>query len=175
MKSLVGEDGGVRGVTMCRPDGSHEDIEAEVTLDCSGLATFLGNSRVTGAKYVGNYDKQIAFFSHATGAIRDRGTSGDQAKDNTLIFYKKKFHWAWFIPIDEQVVSLGVVVPTATFQESGQTPDQFFRTALPDINPDLARRIRTYIRHYNKAPKPIRWSYRNAAHRISSTSAHTVH
>ncbi len=40
---------------------------------------------------------------------------------------------------------------------------------------DLARRIRTYIRQYNKQAKPIRWSYRNPAHRISSTSAHTVH
>ena len=75
VKPLVGEDGGVRGVTMRRPDGSHEDIEAEVTLD--GLATFLGNQRVTGPKYVGNYDKQVAFFSHATGATRDSGSSGD--------------------------------------------------------------------------------------------------
>jgi transposase len=41
--------------------------------------------------------------------------------------------------------------------------------------PDLARRIRTYIRHYNKAAKPIRWSYRNPAHRISSTSTYTGH
>jgi transposase len=41
--------------------------------------------------------------------------------------------------------------------------------------PDLARKIRRYIRHYNKAAKPIRWSYRNPAHRISSTSASTVH
>jgi transposase len=41
--------------------------------------------------------------------------------------------------------------------------------------PDLARRIRMYIRHHNKSPKPIRWSYRNPAHRISSTSGHTVH
>lgn len=40
---------------------------------------------------------------------------------------------------------------------------------------DLARRIRKYIRHYNKAPKPIRWSYRNPAHRIGSTSANTGH
>lgn len=141
VKPLLGEDGGVRGVTMCRPDGSYEDIEAEVTLDCSGLATFLGNQRVTGPKYVGNYDKQIAFFSHATGAIRDSGSAGETAIGNTLIFYKKKFHWAWFIPIDDEVVSLGVVVPTATFQESRQTPDEFFRSALPGINPDLARRI----------------------------------
>ena len=38
---------------------------------------------------------------------------------------------------------------------------------------DLARRIRKYIRHYNKDAKPIRWNYRNPAHRISSTSAYT--
>jgi transposase len=40
---------------------------------------------------------------------------------------------------------------------------------------DLARRIRRYIRQYNKGAKPIRWSYRNPTHRIGSTSAHTVH
>ena len=140
IKALLGEDGAVRGVTICRPDGTFEDIEAKVVLDCSGLATFLANQRVTGPKYVGSYDKQIAFFSHAIGAISDSGTSGDTAKGNTLIFYKKKFHWAWFIPIDEHVVSLGVVVPTATFQDSGQVPHEFFRSYLPEINPDLARR-----------------------------------
>ena len=41
--------------------------------------------------------------------------------------------------------------------------------------PDLAHKIRRYIRQYNKAPKPIRWSYRNPTHRIGSTSASTVH
>jgi transposase len=41
--------------------------------------------------------------------------------------------------------------------------------------PDLARKIRRYIRHYNKTPKPIRWSYRNPAYRIGITSASTVH
>jgi flavin-dependent dehydrogenase len=141
VKPLLANDGAVCGATMCHPDGTFEDIEAEVVLDCSGLATFLANQRVTGPKYVGNYDKQIALFSHATGAIRNSGSSGEHAKGNTLIFYQKKFHWAWFIPIDDQVVSLGVVVPTATFQESRQTPEEFFRSALPGINRDLARRI----------------------------------
>lgn len=40
---------------------------------------------------------------------------------------------------------------------------------------DLGRKIRRYIRHYNKSAKPVRWSYRNPAHRISSTSVSTVH
>lgn len=40
---------------------------------------------------------------------------------------------------------------------------------------DLARKLRRYIRHYNKSAKPVRWSYRNPAHRIGSTSVSTVH
>ena len=141
VKPLLGGDGAVRGITIRRLDGSLEDIDAELVLDCSGMATFLANQRVTGPKYVGSYDKQIAFFSHVTGAICGSDTSGEHAKGNTLIFYKKKFHWAWFIPIDEHVVSLGIVVPTATFQESMQTREEFFRSALPTINPDLAFRV----------------------------------
>jgi transposase len=40
---------------------------------------------------------------------------------------------------------------------------------------DLARKIRRYIRQHNKAPKPIRWTYRNPANRTGSTSVSTVH
>jgi hypothetical protein len=64
-----------------------------VVLDCSDLATFLAKRRVTGPKYVGSNDKQIAFFTHVTGALCDSGSSGEEAKDNTLIFYRK-FHWS---------------------------------------------------------------------------------
>src|SRR6185436_8066972 len=41
--------------------------------------------------------------------------------------------------------------------------------------PDLARKIRRYIAQYNKDPKPIRWTYRDPAHRITTDSAGTVH
>ena len=138
---LQGEDGGVRGITIRKPDGTLEEIESEVVLDCSGMATFLANQKVTGPKYVGSYDKQIAFFAHVKGAIRDSEASGEMARDNTLIFYKKKYHWSWFIPVDQEVVSIGLVVPTAEFVSHKQTPDEFFRAYLPTINPELARRI----------------------------------
>lgn len=41
--------------------------------------------------------------------------------------------------------------------------------------PDLARKIRRYIKRYNEDPKPIRWTYSNPAHRITTDSAVTVH
>ncbi len=139
-KVLQSEDGGVRGVTVRKPDGTQEDIQAKVVLDCSGMATFLANQKVTGPKYLGSYDKQIAFFAHVKGALRDSGTSAETAKDNTIIFYQKKYHWSWFIPVDQEVVSLGLVVPTAEFVAHKQTPDEFFRAYLPTIHPELARR-----------------------------------
>jgi 1H-pyrrole-2-carbonyl-[peptidyl-carrier protein] brominase len=140
-KPLLAHDGAVRGVTVRWPDGKSEDIETQIVLDCSGQATFLANQRVTGPKYVGNYDKQVAFFSQVTGAVRGSGTSGEEAKDNTLIFYAKKFHWAWFIPLDNDVVSVGIVTPNAEFLAKKQTPEEFFRNELYDINPELRNRI----------------------------------
>jgi transposase len=40
---------------------------------------------------------------------------------------------------------------------------------------DLARKLMRYIRAYNKAPKPIKWIYRNPKHRITTESPVTVH
>jgi transposase len=40
--------------------------------------------------------------------------------------------------------------------------------------PDLARKIRRYIKRYNDDPKPICWTYSNPAHRITTDSAVTV-
>jgi flavin-dependent dehydrogenase len=142
-KVLQADDGTVGGVEILRPDGSTEKIESKVLLDCSGMATFLANHKVTGPKYIGSYDKQIAFFAHVKGAVRDKGMSGEKARGNTLIFYKKKFHWSWFIPVDKEVTSLGLVVPTAEFVEHKQTPEEFFRSYLPTINPELERRTQT--------------------------------
>jgi flagellar basal body L-ring protein FlgH len=36
-----------------------------------------------------------------------------------------------------------------------------------EIVKDLARKLKRYIGHYNHAPKPIKWTYRDPSHRIS--------
>jgi transposase len=59
----------------------------------------------------------------------------------------------WFAKIERQLLARGVFTSVA----------------------DLARKIRRYIRHYNKTAKPVRWSYRHPSHRIGSTSVSTVH
>src|SRR5437660_12353323 len=112
-KPLLADDGTVCGVTVRWPDGKSEDIETQMVIDCSGQATFLANQRVTGPKYVGSYDQQVTFLSQVEGAVRDAGTSGENANNNTLIFNEKQFHCSWLIRIDEDVISIELTVTRA--------------------------------------------------------------
>jgi flavin-dependent dehydrogenase len=141
IKPLV-DNGSVRGAQVRMADGSIQNIESEILLDCSGQATWLANQgNVTGPKYLGAYDKQIAFFSQVAGAVRDDGPTRDTHKDNTLIFYQKKFHWSWFIPLDDEVVSVGVVIPAAYFLEKRESKRDFYLRELQELHPELKRRV----------------------------------
>ncbi|MEW5986674.1 MAG: tryptophan 7-halogenase, partial [Chloroflexota bacterium] len=142
LKPLLNDDGSVRGV-LVRPNdgGSPLEVESQVLLDCSGQATFLANSGATGPKYLGSYDKQIAIFSQLAGTIRDDNSSRLYDKDNTLILYKNKYHWAWFIPLDEEVVSVGIGIPASYFLSKKETLKEFFVREVMDLNPELTRRI----------------------------------
>jgi flavin-dependent dehydrogenase len=118
-------------------------IESEVLLDCSGQHTWLANhGGVTGPKYLGNYDRQLAVFSQVVGGIRDEGgPQRENQPDNTLIFYKQKYHWGWWIPLDDQVVSVGVVSPAAYFLEKKESKKDFLVRELRALHPDLSRRL----------------------------------
>ena len=140
-RPLLDEDNTVKGVEVTLETGKTMRVYSDVLLDCSGQSTFLANHGITGPKYRGHYDRQIAIFSQVTGAIRDTGGSRDQARDNTLIFYQKKYHWAWFIPIDEEVVSVGVVIPSAYFLDKKENRVNFLRRELHELNPELKKRI----------------------------------
>jgi transposase len=59
----------------------------------------------------------------------------------------------WFAKIERDVIARGVFTSVA----------------------DLRRKLMRYIRQYNRAPKPVKWVYRNPAHRITTDSRVTVH
>jgi flavin-dependent dehydrogenase len=138
---VVGEDGTVTGLVACTEDGNEVTIEAQITADCSGQSTFFANKGVTGPKYLGSYDKQIAIFSQVANYQRNHGDTRDQAPGNTHIFYKGKYHWAWAIPLDTEITSIGVVVPAKYFRETGESKADFVRRELRELNAGLSARI----------------------------------
>ena len=142
VRPLLRDDGSVRGVQVQPADGGTLEIESEMLLDCSGQATWLANlGGVTGPKYLGAYDKQIAFFSQVVDTVRDHGGTRETMPDNTLIFYQQKFHWSWFIPLDDNVVSVGVVVPSAYFLDKKESKRDFLVRELHALNPEIKQRI----------------------------------
>ncbi|MFN7929528.1 MAG: NAD(P)/FAD-dependent oxidoreductase [Blastocatellia bacterium] len=141
LKPIV-EGGAVRGAQVAMRDGGVQTITSEVLLDCTGQASWLANQRtVTGPKYLGAYDKQIAIFSQVTGAICDQGDTRETHGGNTLLFYRSKYHWAWFIPLDDETVSVGLVMPAAYFRDKGESKRDFLVRELHEINPEMKRRL----------------------------------
>lgn len=59
----------------------------------------------------------------------------------------------WFAKIERDVIARGVFTSVA----------------------DLRRKLMRYIRQYNRAPKPVKWVYRNPTQRITTDSRVTVH
>jgi transposase len=59
----------------------------------------------------------------------------------------------WFAKIERDVIARGVFTSVA----------------------DLKRKLMRYIRHYNRAPKSVKWVYRNPARRITTDSHVTRH
>src|SRR5262245_17010871 len=81
----------VRGAEIELADGSRLRVEAEMTLDCSGQAGFLSAHKVTGPKYLGAYDKQVAVFSQVDNYRRNDGSDRIHHPGNTHIYYQKKY------------------------------------------------------------------------------------
>ena len=136
LEPIVRDDGQVVGVRVATDDGV-TDISSKVLVDASGMKCFLSRSGITGPKERGLYDKQIAVFTHVTGAVRDPGIE----RDNTIIFYQQANHWAWFIPIDDDYVSVGVVVPASYFREMGESKTDFLKREFQELNSELTKRV----------------------------------
>jgi FADH2-dependent halogenase len=134
-------DGVVTGVELRTANGVSRTVESEILVDASGQSTFLANRGLTGRKERGEFDKQVAVFSQLKGLKRDAGGAPDREPGNTLIFYRDKHHWAWFIPLDEERVSVGVVTPSSYFTGQKLSREAFLRQELMDLNPELTERV----------------------------------
>ena len=139
---LTDETGQAAGVRVERPDGSDERLAARVVVDTSGMACWLHSLGVTGPKERAKYSGQVAVYTHVAGAdFNPDGLLGPDERCNTVITYAKQHHWAWFIPVDVDTVSVGIVVPAASFRASGQPVDEFYATQARTLNPALAARL----------------------------------
>lgn len=137
----VREDDRVRGLSIQTPGGALENLYSDVLIDASGAATFLANHRVTGPKLPGKSDNQIALFTLFANGIRDNGPELFRQPGNTLLFYQGKHYWAWFIPVTDELTSVGVVFRTDYFKQARLSKEEMMLRECRQMTPALSSRL----------------------------------
>ncbi len=104
VKRVIKDDGGrVIGVEAVGADGEAWQILAPMTIDCSGreqVATAREGWRVKDAQL-----NKMAVWTYFRGAKRDPGID----EGNTTVAYVGGRGWFWYIPLKNDVVSVGIV------------------------------------------------------------------
>jgi flavin-dependent dehydrogenase len=124
------------GVRATDADGDTKDLRAQVVVDASGQSALL--SRRFKLRL---YDRKLqngACFTHYRGALRDPG----EAEGATLILHTThKDSWFWFIPLHDDISSVGVVgsMDYLVRQRDG-SPQEIFEAEL-SLCPPLTERL----------------------------------
>jgi flavin-dependent dehydrogenase len=100
------EDGRASGVTIQRDGGAREDVRARVVVDASGQNGLLMN-RLNLRVWDPILNKG-AIWTYWKGAYRD---SGRDEGATIVIQTADKKGWFWYIPLHDDIVSVGVVAP----------------------------------------------------------------
>jgi len=116
-------------------DGSQTEWKARFVVDASGRDTFLANRFQI--KHRNPKHNSSAFYGHFAGARRHDG----QAEGNITIFWFEH-GWFWFIPMMNDVTSVGMVTwPYYTKTKGNRSLEQFLRDGIA-MCPALAERMK---------------------------------
>ncbi len=121
VRELIRERGKVVGV---RARAGEEDLEfrAPITIDCSGREAFAA---LRNRWRVGDPElHKVAVWTYYTGALRDPGID---AGATTVAFVPEK-GWFWYIPLHNDLVSVGVVAEGKYLSRDGlREPEEIFK------------------------------------------------
>jgi flavin-dependent dehydrogenase len=119
VRRIVKDDSGrVIGVEAQGPDGEKLQFFAPITIDCSGreqVATAKDGWRVKDPQL-----NKLAIWTYFRGAKRDPGID----EGNTTVAYVQNRGWFWYIPLKDDIISVGIVAEKDyLFSESKEPAD----------------------------------------------------
>ncbi len=129
------DDGRATGVQARGRDGTETAIEAAVVIDATGQGSLVGTRLGLAREDYGL--RNAAIFSHFRGAIRDPGID----EGATLVLLTNDGEsWFWYIPLHDDIVSVGVVGPADLLNGQQGTREEVFARQVGRC-PEIARRI----------------------------------
>lgn len=124
------------GVSVGRNGGPYSEIGARVVVDASGQSALV--ARHLKLRLYDNRLQNASLYAHFRGALRD---PGDHEGATLVLHTSNKDSWFWYIPLQDDVVSVGVV-GSLDYLARGRkgSPQEIFEEELA-LCPEVTRRI----------------------------------
>ena len=119
--SVIFAENRAEGVRLTTAAGETQDVRARVVVDATGQHALIANS--LGLRTDDPDLQNAAIWGYYRNARRDEGDNGGA----TIILHTKGKHsWFWFIPLSDNVASIGVVSTAQyLFKDRGKPTDVF--------------------------------------------------
>lgn len=112
------------GVHYTDENGEKKELRCTMLVDATGRRTVLGHKLAR--RYVNPQLKKVSYYTHFKGAGRRRAEDGSTMTD----IHSTDGGWIWYIPLRDDVVSVGVVLDAEYVQKNEGGPKDFFERAL---------------------------------------------
>ncbi|MEZ6137186.1 MAG: NAD(P)/FAD-dependent oxidoreductase [Pirellulaceae bacterium] len=123
------------GVKLRRPDGETREISARVVMDGSGQSSLIANK--LGLRQDLPDLKKAAIWGYYKHAKRD---DGENAGATIIMHTDQKDSWFWFIPLSDDITSIGCVGDNDYMLKTGLPTEQRYQVEL-DRCPGLQSRL----------------------------------
>lgn len=124
VRELLQEDDRYIGVRVQNGSDESRDYYAPITIDASGresLAVVKNGWRVPDKKL-----QKVAIWTYYRGAMRDPGID----EGATTIAYVPEKGWFWYLPLPDDLVSVGVVADKEYLYSETRDPDVIFKREI---------------------------------------------
>ncbi len=121
---FIEEGDAVRGVVAKGPGGEEFELRARMVIDCSGRDNFAIRKNDWRVK-----DPQLnkmAVWTYYKGAKRDEGLD----EGSTTVAYVPEKGWFWYIPLANDIVSVGIVAEPSYLYRDGRDPKAMFEREI---------------------------------------------
>ena len=123
-RTIKDDAGRTVGVEAVGPDGAAFEVFAPVTIDCSGreqVATAREGWRIKDPQL-----NKLAVWTYFRGAKRDPGID----EGNTTVAYLPERGWFWYIPLKNDIVSVGIVAEKDYLFSESKDPGEIMRREI---------------------------------------------
>lgn len=146
-------EGRVVGAIIALPSGEQAEYRARWVVDATGRAGVLARHR--GTRVFDSVLRNVATFAYFKGAKIEEAYCGEW--DLARICIVSHAHgWIWYIPIEEGIVSVGVITSDKRFKEvAAADPERFYRETLANT-PETARWLEgAELVSFHNAPRKV--------------------